>query len=106
MVKYINNTRGKSDKHQQHELKYATSHRQETLEKWYERMTQPRNPIGRPRKVKVPRPPKVPKGRDPSKVEAKKQRDKLRVEAYYQANPSKIRTYEVRMMVINDINIQ
>ena len=52
MPKYINNTRGKSDKHQDHERKYAASHQQATLERWYEKMTKPRNPVGRPRKVK------------------------------------------------------
>lgn len=55
MAKYINNPSNKSDKHQTHERKYATSHNQATLEKWFKKMTTPRNPIGRPKKVKVPK---------------------------------------------------
>ena len=42
MVKSINNRKGKSDRHQKHELKYARSHNLDTLERWYKQVTTPK----------------------------------------------------------------
>jgi hypothetical protein len=50
MVKHGNNPSGKSDRHQQHNLKYAASHAPAALERWYKKITTPK-----PVKVKVSR---------------------------------------------------
>ena len=64
MVKYINNVRAKSDRHQAHERKYAASMpKKETDEQWFLRMTTP--------KVKPIKPPKVPKAKLPKVPKAK-----------------------------------
>jgi hypothetical protein len=42
MTKYINNPSGKSSRHQAHELKYALSHKLDTLERWYAKITTPK----------------------------------------------------------------
>lgn len=112
MVKYINSTKCKSDKHQAHERKYAASHKQATLERWFEKMTRPRNPIGRPRKDKRNKCNGGP-GRDDYKSlirpfrpsEARMKRDRERAKAFYAANPDRIRTYEIRLMSREDVNI-
>lgn len=48
MVKHGNNPRGKSDKHQAHNKKYASTHLADSLERWYEKVTTPK-----PQKIKV-----------------------------------------------------
>lgn len=48
MVKHGNNPRGKSDKHQAHNKKYASTHLENTLERWYEKVTTPK-----PKKIKI-----------------------------------------------------
>lgn len=50
MVKHGNNPRGKSDKHQAHNKKYASTHLEATLERWFERITKPK--LVKPKKEK------------------------------------------------------
>ena len=55
MVKSINNLRGKSDRHQNHEkLKYSMSHQQDALEHWWTKVIAPKQI-----NAKVPKEPKV-----------------------------------------------
>lgn len=42
MVKHGNNPRGKSDKHQAHNKKYASTHLADALERWYKKVTTPK----------------------------------------------------------------
>lgn len=42
MVKHGNNPRGKSDKHQLHNKKYASTHLEAELTRWYEKITTPK----------------------------------------------------------------
>jgi hypothetical protein len=71
MVKHGNNPSGKSDRHQQHNLKYAASHAPAALERWYEKITTPKPDKIVYRVVKEVKP-KRRVGRDPIKVAAKK----------------------------------
>lgn len=105
MVKSINNRKGKSDKHQAHELKYTMSHN--TLEQWYKKITTPKEKnyavYGLRGGPKIPKERTRRVGRDPVKVEAKRLRDQERATAYYTANPHKA---ELKQMCMEDINIQ
>lgn len=51
MVKHGNNPRGKSDKHQAHNKKYASTHLEETLERWFKKVTTPK--ATKPKKQKI-----------------------------------------------------
>lgn len=107
MVKSINNTRGKSDKHQKHEvMKYSASHQPQMLENWFDKVTTPKikkYTVYGQRGVKVPKERTRRVGRDPVKVEAKRQRDIQRAKDYYTLNPHK---YELKQMCMHDVNIQ
>ena len=82
MTKLINKTKGKSDRHQLHEKKYATSHRPDALERWYTKITtpKPRNYKLHGRPVKAQ--PKPRKQADPQKKIDKIIRDTIRLSQY------------------------
>lgn len=94
MVKYINNTSGKSDRHQLHELLYAATHVDPKITRWFQRLEQVK-PVGRPRKAKVEKVRVRRVGQDPNKVEAKRQRDLDRAIQYN----------ETKRMMVDDVNI-
>jgi len=95
MAKHANNVIKKSDRHREHQLKYAMSHSATTLERWYEKITTPQPEKKIYRTIKEVKPSRR-VGRDPAKVELRRIRDLNRAIAYN----------ETKQMAANDVNIE
>lgn len=105
MVKHGNNPSGKSNAHQQHNLKNAASHAPASLERWYKKITAPKEKnyiVHGLRGKKQPKERTRRVGRDPTKVELKRIRDLERAKGYYLLNPHK---WENKQMAMEDCNI-
>lgn len=133
--KYINNVKGKSDRHQAHERKYAKSvaeqlgyiskeeawwlqveenakiaendHVKKMVEEVLNDIFNKIDPLKPKQRIEKRSKCNEGKGRI-RKIRTKEEKATFieKAKAYYEANPQAIRKYEVREMVKNDINIQ